>query len=225
MRISCIRFRLFPLMICRSFVAGCERRLHVLFESFHPSVHWWELNISQIVGLTATLTVSVIKIYSSSTINEYQSFLWDHWYPFFGLLVMFVPWVSISKAECVLRIYSSDLTWWPLGSQYGCRATLVHLLFQALVGVEHMPCSSANSSSFRLVSFCLVATLHMCAMLICNDTRNENERRETLAENFYCNLDQIISFYGNFAQNFLTPVRKNRCCKMAKRPVKIYTPT
>ena len=68
------------------------------------------------------------------------SFLRGHWYPWFGILVTSTldfkarldPSLACFRAcaQCIPQIHLWCDTWWPLGSQHGCRAfwsTYVHM--------------------------------------------------------------------------------------------------
>ena len=80
----------------------------------------------------ATTSLRLVKI------GEHQSFLWGHWYPCFGLLVMTALYFKarVDTLACVLchlhamksKIHVWCDTCWPLGSQHGSWAILIHIL-------------------------------------------------------------------------------------------------
>ena len=79
----------------------------------------------------------------------HQPFLWGHWYPYFGLLVIYTLGFK-ARVYLSLRCFLACVQWipqihlwynncWPLDSQYGIQTFVIHIPVHvhALVELEH----------------------------------------------------------------------------------------
>ena len=98
--------------------------LYISFEFFITVISW---NVS---FYKTNFLLNSIDLYSSfAFFGGHESFLWGHWYPCFGLLVISAPYFKtrvdpsltcfVACVQWIPRIYLWCDTCWPLGSQHG----------------------------------------------------------------------------------------------------------